>query len=183
MLTTSPAFALPPPLSLLSHTTEISSDLSDHLMETNTDFTHAIDLRRDERQRSLLDTEITSVAIKTLANEFLNVPGLDLDLRAWIVDTTLPTVLIALEKLLRQVEKKHLVGTRAGKEGDETAPHARSSNEHAIPSAAEGLPQEPDKPIERFDSINWLGERCLMVFSLFPHRLRSLTSHSPVFIS
>ncbi|KAJ3056146.1 EF-hand calcium-binding domain-containing protein 5 [Rhizophlyctis rosea] len=44
------------------------------------------------------------MAIAALANDFLDVPELSLDVRAYIVETTLPTLVLALEKLLKEEE-------------------------------------------------------------------------------
>ncbi|KAI8915257.1 hypothetical protein DFJ77DRAFT_461843 [Powellomyces hirtus] len=130
------------------------------------EFTKAIDHRRLTQPRTALDSEIHDAAIKALAAEFLNVPDLDLELRAYMVETTLPTLIFALEKLLREAEKRSLV-ERDGAGGggkDPSVVELKPSREMfggkdgATAPAADGLPPQPDKPQDQFDSINWLAQ-------------------------
>ncbi|KAI8800180.1 hypothetical protein BJ742DRAFT_881297 [Cladochytrium replicatum] len=58
---------------------------------------------------SLSDSEIRNLAIRTLAQEFLQCSDLAVESRAYLVESTLPTAILALENLLREVEKRDLV--------------------------------------------------------------------------
>ncbi|KAI8821360.1 uncharacterized protein EV422DRAFT_496010 [Fimicolochytrium jonesii] len=121
------------------------------------EYLEAIERIRNARPPSLLDSQIRDTAIKALANDFLNVPEIDLELRAYIVETTLPTLIIGLEKLLKEVERRDLVGN------EDPQPSSKPSrweidDPNAAAEAAEETNVEVDKPRDQFDSINWLAQ-------------------------
>ncbi|KAJ3023323.1 EF-hand calcium-binding domain-containing protein 5 [Thoreauomyces humboldtii] len=122
------------------------------------EFTKAIDRQRDTQPRSILDAELRDAATRALATNFLNVPDLDLDVRAYMVETTLPTLIYALEKLLREVERRNLIPTETGelKPSRETFAGGRTAD--AAPAADGAIVDQPDKPVEQFDAINWLAQ-------------------------
>lgn len=69
------------------------------------------------------------IAIYSMAQDFLDVSDAGLEFRAYLVESTLPTVVVALDKLLREVERRGLL-----------------DGEHVDAN---------DRP--KFDPINWLG--------------------------
>lgn len=73
------------------------------------------------------------VAIQSLSNEFLDVSDTSLETRTYLVATTLPVVVLGLDKLLREVEHRGLL-----------------SRENR---------QSPTNNRPKFDAINWLGKR------------------------
>jgi type IV secretory pathway ATPase VirB11/archaellum biosynthesis ATPase len=73
------------------------------------------------------DSRVTT--IHELTREFLEVSDTSLEVRNYLVDSTIPTVVTALDNLLREVERRGLL------EGDKKA--------------------GGDRP--KFDAINWLG--------------------------
>ncbi|KAJ3186487.1 EF-hand calcium-binding domain-containing protein 5 [Gaertneriomyces sp. JEL0708] len=123
------------------------------------DFTELLDAARQVRPATKLDNEVQEIAIRALAHDFLNVPDLSLDLRAYMVETTLPTLIFALEKLLREVEKKHLLGDGSDS-GGSTLPASRNAPTEKLTDQGigTGLATQLDKPVEQFDCINWLAQ-------------------------
>ncbi|KAI8589353.1 hypothetical protein BDZ88DRAFT_489077 [Geranomyces variabilis] len=115
------------------------------------EFTSAMDLQRLSHPRTSLDSEIRNAALSALADDFLAVPDMDLSMRAYMLETALPTLLFALEKLLREVERRKLVG------GAEDAEKQEGGQELAK-AADDGLEPQNDKPKDQFDSINWLAQ-------------------------
>ncbi|KAJ3112722.1 EF-hand calcium-binding domain-containing protein 5 [Phlyctochytrium bullatum] len=96
------------------------------------------------------DQEVRDAALQALANDFLNVSDLSLDLRAYLIETTLPTTILALEKLIREVERRNLL-----------ADDASLTPEGGVALAAEDtkLDPQPDKPPETsFNPITWLAQ-------------------------
>lgn len=71
-----------------------------------------------------------AIAVQSLSREFLDVSDHGIEIRAYLVDTTIPSVVMALDNLLREVERRGLLK-------DDKAPS--------------------DRP--KFDAINWLGRR------------------------
>ncbi|KAI9014654.1 hypothetical protein BC832DRAFT_546037 [Gaertneriomyces semiglobifer] len=122
-------------------------------------FTELLDAARQVRPATKLDNEVQEIAIRALAHDFLNVPDLSLDLRAYMVETTLPTLIFALEKLLREVEKKHLLGDGSDS-GGSTLPASRNAPTEKLTDQGlgTGLATQLDKPVEQFDCINWLAQ-------------------------
>ncbi|KAJ3162811.1 EF-hand calcium-binding domain-containing protein 5 [Geranomyces michiganensis] len=141
---------------ILLHTAS-PSDSSNALQQTAAkptlplEFTAAIDLQRLSHPRTSLDSEIRNAALTALADDFLAVPDMDLDMRAYMVETALPTLLFALEKLLREVERRQLVG------GPED-PQKEEGGQELAKAADNGLEAQSDKPQDQFDSINWLAQ-------------------------
>ncbi|KAJ3177710.1 EF-hand calcium-binding domain-containing protein 5 [Geranomyces variabilis] len=115
------------------------------------EFTAAIDLQRLSQPRTSLDSEIRNAALSALADDFLAVPDMDLEMRAYMLETALPTLLFALEKLLREVERRKLVG------GSED-PERQGGGQQLAKAADDGLEPQNDKPKDQFDSINWLAQ-------------------------
>ncbi|KAI9095120.1 hypothetical protein DFS34DRAFT_626735 [Phlyctochytrium arcticum] len=114
-------------------------------------FFSTINLQRQDHRPTLLDHNIRDLAIKTLANDFLNVADADLDLRAYMIETTLPTLVCALEQLLGEVIK------RAQNNGEDLMKVMRPKTSKPDIHVDELGPQA-DKPAERLDSINWLAQ-------------------------
>ncbi|KAI8847123.1 hypothetical protein BC829DRAFT_397252 [Chytridium lagenaria] len=119
--------------------------LQDHVVDVEREAGGAgvknLGVQKDIVERSSpLDSEVRDLAVATLTNDFLNVADLSLDLRAYLVETTLPSAVLALEKLIREVERRRLL------------------EDDAQLTPAGGTPQ-PDKPLETtFNPINWLAQ-------------------------
>ncbi|KAJ3214781.1 EF-hand calcium-binding domain-containing protein 5 [Dinochytrium kinnereticum] len=99
---------------------------------------------------SSLDSDVRDMAVAALTNDFLTVSDLSLDLRAYLVETTLPTAVLALEKLIKEVERRRLL-----EDGAKLTPAG------GVALAAEDttLEPQPDKPLETtFNPINWLAQ-------------------------
>ena len=79
----------------------------------------------------------------------IKVNELNVELRAYLMETTLPTVIIALERLLKELARRKIVDIVKGNYLDVLAPAADISV----------LDKQIDKPSENaFDSINWIGK-------------------------
>ena len=76
---------------------------------------------------------------KMLANEFLNTPEISLELRAYTLENVIPTLAIAIEKLILQVEEKGI------DQDGQLIVKKESKDESKDP--------KPD-----FDPLNWLGK-------------------------
>ncbi|KAJ3196481.1 EF-hand calcium-binding domain-containing protein 5 [Irineochytrium annulatum] len=101
------------------------------------------------RDRTAADKETRDFAISLLTNDFLNVPDASLELRAHLIETTLPTMVLALEKLIKEVERRDLLKDGA------------CNSEGGVALAAETSLLEPqiDKPPESlFNPTNWLAQ-------------------------
>ncbi|TPX60278.1 hypothetical protein SpCBS45565_g07556 [Spizellomyces sp. 'palustris'] len=94
---------------------------------------------RSQSTPTLLDTDIRDLAIKTLASDFLNVSDANVPLRAYLVETTLPACVLAMEALIKNVLK----GNQLESDGTICPLKADEKNE---------------KQEESFDSINWLAQ-------------------------
>ncbi|KAI9202222.1 uncharacterized protein BJ171DRAFT_628618 [Polychytrium aggregatum] len=93
--------------------------------------------------RSWLDKDMREVVIRLLANDFLNVSDLSLDTRAYLVETALPALILALEKLLREAEKRNAFST--------FPMPATGGEDHSL--------VQPDRPNELpFSPLNWLAQ-------------------------
>ena len=86
------------------------------------------------------DSNIRAKAANKLANDFLSVDEISLEARAYLVKTTLPSVVIALEQLLKEMKCRNIPFTAT-----------KQALEH--PDVI-----QKDKPITKFDAINWLGK-------------------------
>ncbi|RKO92796.1 hypothetical protein BDK51DRAFT_44140 [Blyttiomyces helicus] len=104
-----------------------------------------------------LDREIREMAIRALAVEFMTVADAELDVRAFMVETTLPTLILAVEKLLCEVERRGILEMEEG--GEEAKEGGGGDGEIVAAVAAEGSEAESAKPpAPTFDSINWLAQ-------------------------
>ncbi|KAJ3417345.1 EF-hand calcium-binding domain-containing protein 5 [Chytridiales sp. JEL 0842] len=108
------------------------------------------------RQRSLkIDRDIKEMAVAAIAKDFLNTSEMSLEVRAYLVETTLPTIVMALERLLKEVDRRKLVEMMERRE-----PLQKVMSTLA-PAAESGSSLEPqtDKPADdTFDPINWLAQ-------------------------
>jgi hypothetical protein len=91
-------------------------------------------------KRSISDKEVRKKAARNLANDFLSVEEVSLESRAYLVKTTLPSVVVALEQLMKEVKSREIP--------------LNSTKQVLKPP---DLVQR-DKPNTSFDSINWLGK-------------------------
>ncbi|KAJ3333567.1 EF-hand calcium-binding domain-containing protein 5 [Blyttiomyces sp. JEL0837] len=125
------------------------------------------------------------VALAALTNDFLNVADISLDLRAYLVETTIPTIVMALEKLLREADRRGFVEnmTATFHSGSKLSllknvDHGGLEDEEVAAPAAEQvtLDRQIDKP-ERsiFDPINWLAQ-CLYRNNPRYHEMGEITS-------
>ena len=88
---------------------------------------------------NLTDTQLRQISINAIADDFLKVQEVGLEERYYLVKTTLPSLVVSLEKLLKEMMRRNI--------------HLESAkDEQDIPPAAES-----DVPKPNFDSINWLG--------------------------
>ncbi|KAJ3276598.1 EF-hand calcium-binding domain-containing protein 5 [Terramyces sp. JEL0728] len=93
------------------------------------------------KDRHLNDYEIRDIAINQIADRFLeNVTDDGLETRAYLITTTLPTVIYALEQLLKDMQKRNL--------NYESTKYQLISKDML----------ENDKPAETFDCLNWLAQ-------------------------
>jgi hypothetical protein len=99
------------------------------MLESNLSSSHGQSDNEIPRKLSTKDFDTQAMVIQSLTREFLDVPEKSLEVRSYLVDKTIPTVVLALDNLLREVEKRGLLKGSQNVEGD--------------------------RP--KFDAINWLG--------------------------
>ncbi|KAL7752608.1 hypothetical protein RI367_002142 [Sorochytrium milnesiophthora] len=98
-------------------------------------------MMQEESEDKSVSIAARSISIDTVAHEFLSMPNLDasVEQRAYLVESTLPTVILALEKLLIEVSR--------GVDDPARVEDARKS-----------FHLQPDNIPLTFDPINWLGQ-------------------------
>ncbi|KAI8929228.1 hypothetical protein BC831DRAFT_6174 [Entophlyctis helioformis] len=115
---------------------------------------------REERLPSA--TRIRELAITAIANQFLDVPEVNLEMRAFLVQTTLPTVVLALERLLMEIERRNVqqpAETEADAGRHQSAGSRGGEAGTSAPAAElDTVDVQLDKPQEKFDAINWLAQ-------------------------
>jgi hypothetical protein len=100
------------------------------MLESSTGFQKKLtDATSIPKKLTTKDFDTEAIVIQSLTRDFLDVPDTSLEVRSYLVDTTIPIVVMALDNLLREAEKRGLV------EGD--------------------IKTDVDRP--KFDAINWLG--------------------------
>ncbi|KAJ3388842.1 EF-hand calcium-binding domain-containing protein 5 [Lobulomyces angularis] len=85
---------------------------------------------------------LRDLAVQTLTYDFLDVTDAGLDFRAYLVETTLPSVIVAIDKLLQEVERRNLVNENI------------FSNDGTDDENKSNL--RCQRPI--FDPLNWLAQ-------------------------
>lgn len=99
------------------------------------------------------------VAMALLTNDFLNVADVSLEVRAYLVETVLPCVIMSLEKLLKEADKRGLVDSF---EKNSSGAQAMDSVAVAAETARGGgglVVAQPDLARDSmFDPVNWLGQ-------------------------
>ncbi|KAJ3315402.1 EF-hand calcium-binding domain-containing protein 5 [Boothiomyces sp. JEL0838] len=106
----------------------------------DTEFVESL-IASSRKDRHMNDYEIRYMAINQLADKFLeNVTEDGLETRAYLLTTTLPTVIYALEQLLKEMQKRNL---------------SYESTKYLLVKR-DAL--ETDKPAEKFDCLNWLAQ-------------------------
>ncbi|KND00024.1 uncharacterized protein SPPG_04370 [Spizellomyces punctatus DAOM BR117] len=100
---------------------------------------------RAQSPPTLLDKDIRDLAIKTLASDFLNVSDANVALRAYLVETTLPACVLAMEALIKNVLK----GNRLESDGTLLP---------LEPDEKDGKQDNKEKQKDTIDSINWLAQ-------------------------
>ncbi|KAJ3091931.1 EF-hand calcium-binding domain-containing protein 5 [Quaeritorhiza haematococci] len=88
------------------------------------------------------------LAFNMLAHDFLEVSESNMEVRAYMADTTLPTVILALDKLLREVDRRNILSTES----------IEADSKDAFAPAADFLDYQFDKPPNSFDPLNWLAQ-------------------------
>nr|KAJ3422327.1 EF-hand calcium-binding domain-containing protein 5 [Polyrhizophydium stewartii] len=125
------------------------------------------DLLKSERgDKPPSEGELRALAIAAIAEQFLDVPEVTLEMRAYLVQTTLPTVVVSLEKLICEIERRNLplsegMGTEggdAGGDGSVARPAPTDATAGVGSAGTKTLVPQPDKPHERFDALNWLAQ-------------------------
>ncbi|KAJ3324094.1 EF-hand calcium-binding domain-containing protein 5 [Boothiomyces sp. JEL0866] len=105
----------------------------------DTEFVETL-IASSRKDRHLNDYEIRDMAINQIADKFLeNVTEDGLETRAYLITTTLPTVIYALEQLLKEMQTRKL---------------SYESTKYLLVKKDD---LETDKPAESFDCLNWLG--------------------------
>ena len=107
--------------------------------DTNLDDTTSV-IKKSKEKQHIIDNDIRAKAAKKLASDFLSVDEVSLESRTYLVKTTLPSVVIALDQLLKEMKYRNI---------------AFNSTKQALehPDVL-----QKDKPNTKFDSINWLGK-------------------------
>lgn len=85
------------------------------------------------------------IALSLLADDFLEGSNFTIETRMYVIDHVLPTIVLALEGLLTEVQRNDLVDETGGLKINQKVDKKRE------------LGIEKDKPESKFNSVNWLG--------------------------
>jgi hypothetical protein len=100
----------------------------------------SVDFLVDKNEkRPINEQELRKLAVLKLTNDFLAVDELSLESRTYLVKTTLPTVVIALEKLMKEMKTRNIP----------------MDSRKQLLGKSDAI--QHDKPVPVFDTINWLG--------------------------
>jgi hypothetical protein len=89
-------------------------------------------------KRNLSSEKLRHFYVEEMAKELLQVDEISLESRAYLVKTTLPNVVIALENLMKEMKSKNI-------------------SLNATKQLAQQDKIQLDKPLQQFDSLNWIG--------------------------
>ena len=92
-------------------------------------------------KRSISAIDVGKREARNLANDFLSVDEVSLESRTYLVKTTLPSVVVALEQLMKEMKSREI-------------PLNSTKQVLKRPDLV-----QRDKPNTTFDSINWLGKK------------------------
>ncbi|KAH6597012.1 hypothetical protein BASA50_004770 [Batrachochytrium salamandrivorans] len=118
-------------------------------------------------------TYTCNIALEALAEQFLNAPEASLEMRAYLVQTTLPTLVLSLEKLIHEIEQRMLITNNpkeaeqvnySDSKGDFRASISNSETTLNSPSHS-----QPDMPVERFDALQWLAQHLFRNNPFYSH--------------
>ncbi|KAI9178897.1 hypothetical protein H9P43_005559 [Blastocladiella emersonii ATCC 22665] len=134
--------------------------------------THSLTMR-EPSVATLTDQQARAVSVDALVNEFLQFsqdPGASLEARAYLVGSTLPTVVLGLERLLKEVERKRILEPPAdpasaaaaatgppGTPGDAPPPPASASRPPPSRAGTSRVVQQDHLPVP-FDPLVWLAQ-------------------------
>ncbi|KAJ3025349.1 UNVERIFIED_CONTAM: EF-hand calcium-binding domain-containing protein 5 [Siphonaria sp. JEL0065] len=114
------------------------------------------------------EKDYNEIAIMALATEFFNTNDINLELRTYLLENVIPTMMMALEKLLREVDARDmlngddaLLNESMKEEGEDgagsRAPTAISKDDDS--KLCTDLEIQIDRPTKvPFNPINWLGQ-------------------------
>jgi len=97
----------------------------------------------NEKYKKNLEVDMNNLSIQILAQEFLTNDNVDLETRAYLLESVFPILCVSLEKLLIEIDRRKII------EMDE------KPSEFIVERSHNAIPK--DVP---FDSINWLGMIC-----------------------
>ncbi|KAI8622030.1 hypothetical protein BC830DRAFT_1091244 [Chytriomyces sp. MP71] len=103
------------------------------------------------------------IAIMALADEFFKTNEVNLELRTYLLENAIPTMMLALEKLLKEVDQRGMVEDettlRTMEVSSDTIKTTFPKNMESVPGDRSCLEIQIDKPEKpAFDPINWLAQ-------------------------
>ncbi|EGF82528.1 hypothetical protein BATDEDRAFT_86689 [Batrachochytrium dendrobatidis JAM81] len=116
------------------------------------------ELKEQSTEHQKISELSQNIAISAIAEQFLDVPEVSLEMRAYLVQTTLPTVVLSLEKLIIEVER------RKNLECDGIDKSLKNECSRSIELADsqttldDATNMQYDLPKDRFDALNWLAQ-------------------------
>jgi hypothetical protein len=93
-----------------------------------------------EKVKLLTAEEVREITISSIADQFLDANDMSIETRAYLLKTTLPTVVLGLENLMKEMDKQGI---------PKYAIRSQISPNNLL---------QPDKPAGIFDALNWLGQ-------------------------
>ena len=115
----------------------------------NAEFPPASESAHQNDNSSKLAKRARNVALSAVAEQFLDAPELNLEMRAYLLESALPSVVISLEMLILEMERRKFDISTSNVTIFDNAPN----KEQLTTSAA----LKKDLPLDKFDSLNWLG--------------------------
>ncbi|ORX38108.1 hypothetical protein BCR36DRAFT_340228 [Piromyces finnis] len=124
-----------------SKSSVILDKLTDDTIKKKSDRWLCSSYLNNEKYKKNFDVDINNLSVQVLAQEFLTNEKVDLETRAYLLESVFPILCVSLEKLLMEIDRRKII------ENDEKPSEFVVERDHnAIPR---------DVP---FDSINWLAQ-------------------------
>ncbi|ORY51362.1 hypothetical protein BCR33DRAFT_712440 [Rhizoclosmatium globosum] len=121
--------------------------------------------------KDVSEKDYQEIAVMALANEFFKTNDISLELRTYMLENIIPTMMMALEKLLREVDVRGMANSddfieainetneEASGSQDDLKPTAITKDDDTTQSSKDRLEIQIDKPTKiPFNPINWIAQ-------------------------
>ncbi|OUM60337.1 hypothetical protein PIROE2DRAFT_13920, partial [Piromyces sp. E2] len=119
----------------------ILDDLTDENIAQKSDRWLCPSYLNNEKYKKNFEVDMNNLSVQVLAQEFLSNDYVDLETRAYLLESVFPILCISLEKLLMEIDRRKII-----EKGEKPSEFVVERTHNAVPR---------DVP---FDSINWLAQ-------------------------